>query len=150
MTETKKVVANLNATRFRSAEYERNVWVVTPDAGVDFEDLASPKYWANVANMLKPYDKIEVRADDGSYYGELLVVYNGSNFAQTRPISFVKLDVAEPQSQGVAGLEVKWRGPHSKWSVVRNKENGFDVLKDQFASRALASKWAIDNQAVAA
>lgn len=144
MTEVKKTVA-LHATRFKSAEYERNLWVITPESGVSFEDLSSPRYWANVAMNLKPYDKIEVRADDGSYYGELLVTYVGNQFVQTKPISYVDLGAEQSHDEVVGGLDVMWRGPHCKWSVIRKKDNGFDVLSEQHANKSVATKWAAEH-----
>jgi hypothetical protein len=130
----------LNTTRFKGSEYERTVWVVTVEEGVTSDDLERPDFWAHVANRMRPFDRIEVRADDGSYFAELLVIAVDRNWAKVKGLMFVQLnEEATGYAPGSADHIVKWRGPHRKWSVVRKSDNA--VLKEECQTQAEATLW---------
>ena len=62
-------VEQLSPTRMTEAEYRRTVYVATAHANTNPEDLLAREYWSHVAEKLKPWDHIEVRANDGGFYG---------------------------------------------------------------------------------
>lgn len=121
-------MTQLMPVRLKFAENERNQWFVVPEAGTDFDALLDPAYWAHVSAKFKPCDIIEVHAEEGSYYGRLLVQDAGKLYAKVAKLEYVELDKVEvtQSNPALTGHEVKWRGPIHKWCVVR----GPDVLKE--------------------
>lgn len=117
-------MTQLTSNRFRSNEHENNYWTVYPEHGTPFEALLDPGYWAHVSAKMKPYDELRVIAEDGSYYGKLLVQDAGKLYAKVAKLEYYDLNVVEVKQAGVAleGHEVKWRGPVDKWCVVRGKD----------------------------
>lgn len=131
-------VTQLQPARMKFAEHERNQWFVVPETGTPFEALLDPSVWAHVAHKMKPCDEIIVHAEDGEYYGKLLVQDAGRLYAKVAPIAYVELHKLEVLQGGGGsdGYEVKWRGPMHKWCVLRGK----DVLKDSM-TKADAERW---------
>ena len=112
----------LNPSRMKGAEYERDIHVVTPDEGTQPEDMLDPAYWAHVASKLRPWNRIEARANDGSWYAECLVLDASRNWAKIKILNVWNLttaDVSQTQSEVLIAYEVRHRGPHNKWSVIR-------------------------------
>lgn len=139
---------HLNQSRFNQAEYVRNIWAVTPEAGTKVEDMLDPAFWSHVAASLKPWDKIEVRAEDGTFYAELLVLQSARNWAKVRLLSRVELKDAMPEGREVDGHIIKWAGPHAKWRVIRSTDNA--VIHEKAESEAAANKWLTDHLRVTA
>ncbi|HET7409258.1 MAG TPA: hypothetical protein VFJ13_03595 [Paracoccaceae bacterium] len=138
----------LTAPRFSAAEFERTVYVATPEHGTPYTDVLKREYWAHVGAMLKPFDRIEVRAEDGTWFAELIVRNAGPLFADVAELRKVDLDVAEPPAADSA-FEIKWRGPVLKFGVVRKADGG--ALKDGFATRDEAARWLLGHtRAIAA
>lgn len=137
----------LNTSRFSLAEYERNIFVVTPETGTSFEELQDPAYWAHVAAKLKPWDMIEVRAEDGSYWAQMLVQDASRLWAKVTVLKHVQLHAVEQKSSEIDGHLVKFGGPVKKWTVVRLTDKA--VLRDGM-SKADAEKWLADHLRVVA
>lgn len=131
----------LNAPRFKEASYERTVYVATPEAGVTLDEIQKPEFWSHVAAKLKPYDMIEARAEDGSYWAQLLVINCNHLSAHVALLQSCDLNVGEPDQDDAAGsdYEVKWGGPHAKHRVQRKSDG--EVLKDGFANKQAATKY---------
>jgi hypothetical protein len=121
-------VTQLATNRFHLAEFRRNIFDVIPEHGTPFEALLKEGYWAHVSAQMKPGDRIEVRAEDGSYFAQLIVQDAGRLYARVAVLMHVKLDAIEVKEDGLkAGeYEVAWKGPQLKWCVLRGK----DKLKD--------------------
>lgn len=141
MTEQKaeKPMTQLQPNRFTAAEFVRNVYRIVPEHGTPFEALLESSYWAHVAAKLRPLDEIVVHAEDGSYYGRLLVRDAGRLYAKVFKLEHYELDEVEVQQGGPPmpeGYGIKWRGPQLKWCVLRGK----DVLKDSM-EKAVAQAW---------
>jgi len=64
------------------------------------EDLLRPECWASVAKMLQPWSHIEVRAEDGSYYAELLVTGVDRAWAKVEVLNFRELSTADVSTHG--------------------------------------------------
>jgi hypothetical protein len=119
----------LTPNRFALAETRRNIWQIVPEDGTPYESLFDKDYWAAMAAKLRPYDRIEVLADDGSYYAELLVL--SSTKTQAEVMELRKIDIATKEVAPVKEeFSVKWRGPHSKWSVIRTADGS--IVKQGF------------------
>lgn len=139
-------VESLDAARFKSAEYERVAYVVTAHENTVPSDLLKPEYWAHVAAKLRSYDRIEARANDETWYAEYLVVKAGSNWANVIMLDAWPLtsqDVIESVASASSALEAQWRGPHSKWSVIRKSDKA--VLKEGM-SKDEANRWIHERQ----
>lgn len=103
--------------RFKQADYVRTVHAIVPEDGTPYEALFEPSYWAHVAEKMKPFDRVEVRAEDGSYYAELIVL--ASERLAARVAEIVKVDLEVPEQEINSEYKVKWKGPQHKWAVVR-------------------------------
>lgn len=136
-------VIQLNPSRMREASYERTVYVVTADEGVTPEDLLRPEHWAHVAAQLKPWDRIEARANDGTWFAEYLVLDASRVWARVRQLGDVQYlttgDVAITQAALQGTYRVEYKGPHNKWSVIRNSDQA--VVNDGNGTREAAETW---------
>lgn len=125
-------MTQLATDRIQFAQHMRNVWYVTPEAGTPIEALLEPQFWAHVSSKMKPRDRIEVDAEDGSYFVELRVEDAGRLFAKVVVLRQCNLGVTE-QKEDSPDFKVMWAGPHAKWRIVRSKDRG--LLKDGFETR---------------
>lgn len=123
--------------RFSPREQRQNEWVCTMQFGAHPTAALDPTYWSFVAQDMRPYDKIQVRVDDGTWYGELLVKGCERTWAAVEwmpgfPMDLTTQDVAITEAQQVS-FDVKWRGPKCMFSVVNVKTGA--VVKDEFSRR---------------
>jgi hypothetical protein len=147
--ETKERPA-LHPSRRMLAEQRRQIHSVVPEFGTTIAEMLNPGYWAHVARDLRPGDRIEVDAEDGSYFAELMVRDAGAQYAKVALLREVKLDAIEPSATvSLPGHNVEWSGPHTKWRVLRTADR--KVLKDGFTTKADGYNWlASYSKAVAA
>lgn len=131
----------LHALRFKEAALVRNVWSVVPEEGTAFEALLNEEYWAHVGGRLRPGDRIEVQAEDGDFYAELLVRECGRLWARVAVTAYHVFGVDEAGATRDTGHAVKWKGPHHKWSVVR--ADGA-VVRHGFDTKPEAGAWLVD------
>lgn len=133
----------LSPVRIKPAEYTRTLWTVTVEPGITRETIESSAFWNHVARKLKPYDRIEVQCDDGTFFGEYLVLSTGRAWAKVHCLQFHKLtnsDVSETQAAlNDQDYEVAWKGPHKKFCVVRVSDK--EILKDEIPNKDDAYKW---------
>lgn len=128
------------ASRMRGAEYERAVHVVTVEQGVSRETLKEPTFWAQVASKLRPWGRLEVRSDDGTFYAEYLVLACDRTWARVHELSYVSLTDADISlTQAGDNYELKWRGPHLKWSAIRKTDSV--ALQEGFQTKDEAKLW---------
>lgn len=140
--------ASLRANRFTDASYVRNFWSVSAEVGTTKQDMMKPEYWAHVANMLKPCDRLEVQVEDGSYFAEFIVRTCGNTWATVSLINERKLQDVESPKEAVQ-FEAQWKGASLKWCVVRlsDKQN----IHEGAASEQEAMTWMQDyEKAIAA
>lgn len=130
----------LTPTAFKQAEYVRNVFAVTPENGTPYEALLEPSYWSHVAAQLRPQDKIEVIAEDQSYYALLLVTSANKLSAKVAPIQYNDLQNAiEDEAPQAVAHAIKYAGVKAKWRVYRVSDN--QPLRDGFSSKDDAQTW---------
>lgn len=139
---------HLQPNRFKIAEYERTVYVATAEKGHTKEDILSPDYWAHAANKLKPYDRIEVRHDEGEYFCELLVTQVGRGWAKVVELSYKELSKSEALPTIPEPYEVVWKGPHRKWAVIRKADG--EYISEGHDDRNKAHNWLVEHLKVAA
>ena len=153
--EDKKREVKLSPSGATPAEHVRNVWAVTSEFGVTKADIEAPDYWAHIAGRLRPRDRIEVMAADGSFYAEYLVTSCDRTWAKVAEVKYLDLTKAsavtgEQADLINAGYEIKWRGP-KKWSVLRRQDRA--VLQEGLHSEADGNKWLavhLNSQGIAA
>lgn len=142
MAEEKRDAPQLSAGRMKGREFENQDHCATVEDGVTLEHLLQPEFWSHVAPQMRPYDEISVRVDDGTYYARLLVLSVGRNWAKVHVLEVHQLtakDVDMTQAEAFDGFEVKYRGPHCKFSVIRKKDNA--LLQEKMGSKAEAQAW---------
>lgn len=135
------MMTQLQTTRFESSEHMRNVWVAVPEHGTPFEACLNPAYWAHVSARMRPWDRIEILPEDGSYFGELLVQDAGRLYAKVAVLRHLPLTVVEVRGEDAATslYEVKWAGAVKKWRVMRKADRA--ELRDKFQTQGEASSW---------
>ncbi len=111
---------SLNVTRFTLAEYKRSIWCATVEHGFQPVKLLEPPFWANVANILKPGDRIEVESESREWFVELYVLEVGAGFAR---VAMMRMDALNALDQSAVPTDldftVEFKGPVKKWSVIR-------------------------------
>lgn len=123
-----------------TAEYHRGDHVAMPEAGTTLKEMTDPAYWAHVARTVRPWDRIEVRPKDGTWWAELLVravepftvvvhVLRSAEF--NRPAALEPLgppDGYEFQSKGSRG-----------WAVIRTSDK--QTLQQNLPTEEAAGAW---------
>ncbi len=140
----KRHVRQIEIGRWRQAESERTVYVITAFENTEPEDLLQPDYWAHIANKLSPWDHVEARADDGSWWAEYLVLAVDRAWARMAMLRKVSLSTADVSLSQSNAFEVRHRGPASKWSVVRLSDKA--VLFEGGQQRTDAESWLLNHQ----
>lgn len=140
MAEAKvKRVINAEEQRFKLAQYDRNEYVLNVPQGVEIEDCTQPEFWAHIANKLRPYDHIEVRAEDGSWVAELLVLGCDRNWAKVHVMSKTDLVNMKLAFVNDAAIVPEWSGPQTKWRVKRVSDN--EILQAGLSTKDESIAW---------
>jgi hypothetical protein len=146
MTEKKEAAPpKLAPPRLRGAEYERTVHVVTIEPNTK-DHITDPGFWSLVSTKFKPMDKIEVRSDDGTFYAEGLILACDRSWAKVYILHEHNLTTPDVAQTEADQYEVKFRGPHHKWSVLR----GSDVIMSEMPDKESALKWLAEHKKVVA
>ncbi|MGD9381878.1 MAG: hypothetical protein PVI03_05480 [Candidatus Thorarchaeota archaeon] len=140
MSEEKRST-KINLNRMKSGEFVRTLWVATVEQGVTKKDIMEPSFWSHVAAQFRPYDRIEVRVDDGLFFSELLVLACDRTWAKVFELNHYQLtnsDVSMTQAETeMAEFEIKWKGPVNKFCVIRKSDD--QVIKKELESKDLAN-----------
>lgn len=135
----------LTMNNMQEADFTRNIFAITPEQGTTLQDMLKPEYWAHVATKLRPNSRIEVVAEDSTWFAELFVVSVGRTWAQVSLLRFVELTESVVPAIPSAKFVIKWRGAKHKHCVMRVADNA--VLHDGFATAADANKWMVEYEA---
>lgn len=129
--------------RARESGVMWNEHEVNPFAGVAFEALLAPEFWANIAAKMRPGDTIIAMPDDGAWRGAFLVWQVGHNFAQVTQLWRQERPEFGPAPGATAEeFEVGFAGPTLKYRVVRKKDQR--ELKSGFETPDAANRWIAD------
>lgn len=109
----------LSSARFGLAEFKRNLFLVRPAAGTSKEDILNPVYWAHTAAHLKVHDVIEVCAEDGAYWGQLLVLSRSDVHANVVELTWTDIAANAGAEEEIGGLRVKYGNYKTGWRVLR-------------------------------
>lgn len=129
----------INVGNLKPAEFARNVFAATPDHGTVFEDILKPEYWAHVASKLHPTDRIELVAEDGSWFAELIVTAAARNWASVSVLRYVEISEAAKPAAKTAQFEVAFKGQKLLHAVIRKSDK--EIVKSGFAKAGEAAKW---------
>lgn len=132
--------------RRKDREFENRDHCVTAEAGTTMDDVVRPEFWAHVAPQLRPYDEIRVRTDDGVFYARVLVMSVGRNWAKVHILechSLTSKDVDMSQAEAYEGFEIKYRGPHCRFSVIRKGDKS--VIQENLGTKGEAEAWLADH-----
>lgn len=133
---------HMNPGKFGLAEHRRATYVAIVPRGTTKETIEDPTFWAHVSAKIRPWSHIEVQAEDGTFYAELLVLACDRTWARVKLLCFHNLtssDISQTQAAQInKDYEIKHRGS-KRWSVVRRSDNA--LLQEGLLSEEDASKW---------
>ena len=136
----------IHPTRMKLAENERQDWIVNAELSHTVEDLTNPGYWAHMAALLTPYDHIEVRAEDGSWIANLIVIQTDRSWAKVMLTSKFNLLDTEALPSNIAQHKVEWKGPQHRFAVIRLVDQA--VVKNGFQTKDEATGWMREHEKV--
>lgn len=137
----KRAIQELQPSRMKECEFERTVYTCTAHENTTPEDLLEPAYWTHVAEKFKPFDKVEARADDGTWYAEYLVLETSRRWTRMHLLmvhSLTTADVSVTQAK-LQEFTVEYKGPHKLHCVIRVSDGA--ILKDELRTKADANAW---------
>lgn len=141
--EIKRVVY-ADPARMKLAEYERQDWVLNVPEEVVPTDLVKPDFWAHMASQMKPYDRVEVRQEDGTWVADLIVLLTDRTWAKVHVLNLYEIPL-EAAVKGEEKHEVAFKGPQRKWCVIRKADG--EILKDGMG-KVEATQWKDEHERI--
>ena len=147
MSDEKKAAPAVMPHRKKEAAQARNHWVVTVEPGVTRQDLMRPDFWAHMGKDFRPYDRVEVRCDDGTFFAEYIVRTADRTWANVQELAFHMLgtqDISMTQAQILeerGRYRIEYRGPHLMHCVERKDGKDYVRLKEKCQDKAEAGLW---------
>lgn len=126
------------------ADHKRVIWRHTAPIGAKLEDVLQPIYFCNVAKKLTELSKIEVVAEDGSWYAELLIVCVMSASTKLQVLNFIELITVNRQFFENDIHKIEWLGPDGKFTIIRKSDSA--KIISGFPNIIEAQKWLIDHE----
>lgn len=119
-------------------DFARNLWVAKPDRSISKDDMLKPTFWAHVVkNKLRRGDRIEVLAEDGTWFAELIVrAINGVEVVMGE-LRHVRFDGVSTRS--AADYDTKWVSPAIGYRVTRTSDGV--VVKEGLMSKEAIAAW---------
>lgn len=145
MSKNAQEPSKLDPHRIGMAEHKFNVFAVTVEPGITKADVLRTDFWAHVSKQLRVSDKIILTVDDGSIYGELLVIASDRLWAKMHILQWVNLqtrDVSETQAAGPSPEDnylIEWKGNVKKHVVIRKSDQA--ILHEGDQTKAEAAAW---------
>jgi hypothetical protein len=133
----------LTMSRLGLAAELRNIWRVTVEMGVTPKQVMDEGFWQHVGALLKPGDEIQVLPDDYSWRLDLHVIAADRLYAHVHKLAFYDLTPTTALEKVPSIYKIEFAGAHHQWRVLREGQ----PLKDGFASRGLASRYAANHEA---
>lgn len=137
--EPPKRALTVPADRVKDAEFQQHRWVANAEMGTTIEDVLKPDYFAHVAEMMKPYDHVEVRMDDGSWVAEVIVTACDRNWARVHLLWHHQLVLDTEIPVASVKYVVDWKGPQHQWCVLRKSDGA--KMKTAYGSKEAALGW---------
>lgn len=141
-TTTAKRPVRLMEGEMRTAEYDRAIYCVTAPPGTRPEDYLESEVYAHVVGRkLKQGDRLEITAEDRTWFAEVMIVTVSGQMVQAEILhkhSFAPLAGKEHDA-----YEVMWAGPAAKWRVMRKSDR--HVMIDKLESKSAGVAWVEEN-----
>ena len=141
----KETIVKLEGWALKPAESLRNEWVVNAPEGTEIKDADHPEFWRSVAHKLRAFCRVELRAYDGTWMAEFLVIYAERNWAKVKLLQKYELTEAKAPDNTTA-YRHKWNGPNKMWTVYRNSDNA--EMKDKLTTKDEAILWMNEREKV--
>lgn len=129
--------------RLEQSEFKTLNWVIDAPQGVTPEDILRPEFWSGVAEDLKPFNRIEVRADDGTWMTELLVLIASRAWASVHVLHHHDLTTGDVDQTLAAEMAepffYKYMGRSRMHCVIRRSDN--EVVFENGQSQVEARAW---------
>lgn len=140
LEEKPRAVGMAAPQRVQTAEHGRNVHLFTAENGEHPEDFLRDDFWGLVSMQkgFQPYDHIEIRTDDGTFWGEYLILACDRTWAKLHPLREVRLPSANAR-QVNPEYKVEHKGAHRKYCVIRVKDSS--VVHEGEQERMGAERW---------
>lgn len=139
-----KAIPHLLPNQLVQAEMARNIWRVHLESAMRPEDFMKSEAYAHVAKMLGRGDRLEVLAQDSSWYGEFLVRSVEGPNVQIGVLKFEKFG-----STDLLAYEdylVDWN-PTARARVIRKSDN--HIMVEGLPSKEAAEAWLRERSAPA-
>lgn len=133
----------LPAGRMKPLEFMMNQWVVVAETGTSRYDIQNPHYMQMYAIRLKRNDFVHVLFDDETFYGRYIVRDCSRTYAVLKELEWHDLTGEDIKKSVMDEYSYKWRGPHSRHCIVRNKDG--TVMTEHHAEKVDALKWLTEN-----
>lgn len=141
-------MATLAPNRLQAGEHFRTRYTAVVDAEANLKTILEPEYWVHVARKLRVMDTIDILCDNETWFAELIVTSVGTGFAKVQLLREVKFKNVDGPEVLSSNFTVKWSGPKLKWAVIRNSDK--ERVKEGFAAKGDANRWAVDHDRLAA
>ncbi len=109
-------------------------------AGTTLANVLLPDFWQNYSTSIQVGTEICVLSEDFSLDVRLRLLSIDSLRAKMRVLDVYEAPDVESADidadQSVDGIEIKWRGPNGKWSIIKDG----DVLEDKISSKEVAQE----------
>lgn len=139
-----KPAAALQRSALKLRESTNNSWRIVAARGVTRERLLDPSYYSVVGDLMLPYDKLHIIAEDRSYYCELLVTDCGRGYASVTELLFAPLEaLLVCQDSLPSNHEIIHLGADDLYGVKRTSDGV--LLGKGFASRQAAVDFLLDH-----
>ena len=132
----------LTQSRFGLADEYRKIWCATCEESTTPEQLMEQSYWANLAMMMQPRDRIVVAPDSLAWELHLRVIGCGKLWAHVAKLEFYDWEAVSAPEQLPSRYTVKHAGAHHKWRFLRDGV----AMKDGFETEALARRAAANHE----
>lgn len=147
MADSDRAPIQLAPNTLKLADFASNRHDAIIPIGVTPEDLEQPEFWSHNLQMVRAWDEIRARSEDGTWMAVYLVLDRDRTWARVKRLHLYDLSpVPEAASSDdqiqvlIDAHEVKWRGPLG-YSVVRQADG--DVLHEKAGSEAAAKAWLV-------
>lgn len=115
----------------------------TPEK-LERKHLVDPSFWAVIARQLRPGDVIECFAQDGTHYGELLVLAADRAYAKVHVLRWEALTTAEVSE--TQDYKIQWKGAQKKHCVIRAKDG--EIIHEGEQTKEGAQQWLTEHEKV--
>lgn len=136
--KVKVLVRPLMPAEFRQSEHELQQWLVYVDPKAKDKNLEDPKFWSNVAYLLRVPAELTIWAEDGTWKKKATVHACDRNWAKVSIDHTYNYDTPMGRVDD-PDMRVEWAGPHQKWRVVRIADS--EILSKEHQTKEIAGEW---------